>query len=388
MPKTFIPTIAGLVLCVGLPQAIAQDSEADDTPDTRTEVTLGNPAPGHDPLGPYEEQDPLEPDETPEGQVDRILGVPSSRVLIDPRVLGVAPGEDLPDLMREGSFIVEQTGRLLPTDDRGYAVIVFESLTDPQTGLDTKPLAMVVAPNRMLESMEALQKRRGDDLRFTLSGQVHTYRGVNYLLLTDQPRPWLLRHEETEDETPEPEIIEAETVETENEEGDAEQVEDVSSDQPLSPEEELEALIRQGQSRGAIGEGQRAPRNERNIEMPPVVPAGVTQRTVLGQSPTASGQRGAELIEEGAFILGRTGRLIRSSDGAHALFVFDADDLDSPEPPMLIQACLLLEEMESTVYEQGDHTPFILTGQVQTYRGANYLLPTSFRLEFDRRNLE
>ena len=48
----------------------------------------------------------------------------------------------------------------------------------------------------------------------------------------------------------------------------------------------------------------------------------------------------------------------------------------------------MLETMERTVREQGDDIPFVVTGQVFIYRGANYLLPTIVKREFDRGNLE
>jgi len=105
---------------------------------------------------------------------------------------------------------------------------------------------------------------------------------------------------------------------------------------------------------------------------------------VLGIAP---GEDPPPLRREGEFVVNRRGRLIRTSDGGYLLFVFEADTQHSPELPMVVQACQLLETMENTVEKHGDSTIFILTGQVNTYHGANYLLPTMMKIAFDKGNL-
>lgn len=107
---------------------------------------------------------------------------------------------------------------------------------------------------------------------------------------------------------------------------------------------------------------------------------------VLGTAPN---QVAPTLRREGEFIIDRRGRLMRSPKGNHALFVFDADTKeDGQEPPMILMPCRLLQDMETIVIEQGDSIAFIISGQVHTYRGANYLLPTTMRPAVDRGNLD
>ncbi|MFW6060881.1 MAG: hypothetical protein ACODAQ_11935 [Phycisphaeraceae bacterium] len=106
---------------------------------------------------------------------------------------------------------------------------------------------------------------------------------------------------------------------------------------------------------------------------------------VLGVAP---GEPQPTLRREGEFIVNRVGRLRRSPDGARVLFVFEADDKDSPEPPMILQECQYLETMENIVQERGSQVRFKVSGQVHTYRGANYLLPTMMTLEMDRGDME
>ncbi|MEM1211312.1 MAG: hypothetical protein AAGI68_03345 [Planctomycetota bacterium] len=116
------------------------------------------------------------------------------------------------------------------------------------------------------------------------------------------------------------------------------------------------------------------------------VPAGAVDPdpAVIGVAP---GEPRPTLRREGEFIINRAGRLVRSPDQALALFVFEADAAGTPEPPMIMQACRLLETMEDVVARHGDATVFVVSGQVHTYRGNNYMLPTRMTPRIDRGNL-
>ncbi len=105
---------------------------------------------------------------------------------------------------------------------------------------------------------------------------------------------------------------------------------------------------------------------------------------LLGVAP---GDEPPPLRREGEFIVNRSGRLVRSAESGHLLFVFEADGSDNPELPLVMQACQLLETMEDTIDRRGESTVFILSGQVHTYRGANYLLPTMMKITVDNGNL-
>jgi len=105
---------------------------------------------------------------------------------------------------------------------------------------------------------------------------------------------------------------------------------------------------------------------------------------ILGIAP---GQEQPTLRREGEFIVSRKGRLQQAGEGGAALFVFEADGQNASEPPMVMQPCRLLEDMEDYVARHGDRVVFIVSGQVHTYRGANYLLPTMMKLAVDQGNL-
>lgn len=130
--------------------------------------------------------------------------------------------------------------------------------------------------------------------------------------------------------------------------------------------------------------GDEAPAPELPADAAPSAAVHV-DRAVLGVAP---GQPKPTLRREGEFVVSRRGRIVRSPDGAHVLLAFEADAKNSPEPPMILQPSQMLETMENIVQQRGDSVVFIVSGQVHTYRGANYLLPTMMKLAVDQGNLQ
>lgn len=388
MTRARLTTAAMITLLPGLsawPQGVSTN-EAQPA-----EITIGEAGSEQDPLAgrdkglAIESEQVSDPTRLKADQPE--LGL---KLKLDPRVLGVAPGEPLPTLRREGETLRKRDAQLLPTGDRGFAVLILEA--DPEAG-DDRPLGMVVAPCMTLESMERLLTERGDKLRFTVTGQVHTYRGVNYLLPTTQPKPWLidvsdnalLTDEALEETQTRPKPEPAEPV------SDNDQPDKPASDEATpSADDVLNELL--NQKRESPTSDSTKPTDDQG-EAAAAEPGVVAPTSSsLASDPLLLGldtdQPLAELKDEGEFIIARTGRLIRSADGSQSLFVLDSDGPGAPEPPMILQACKLLETMEETVQEQGENVPFVITGQVFTYRGANYLLPTIVKREFDRGNLE
>ena len=115
---------------------------------------------------------------------------------------------------------------------------------------------------------------------------------------------------------------------------------------------------------------------------------------VLGVAPAAEGQEdpakqsALNLRRDGEFLVDRRGRVVPDPLGQRSMFVFEADAPDSQEPPMILMPCQMRQNMEDLVSKRGDTVVFIVSGQVYAYRGTNHLLPTMFRLEVDRGNLE
>ncbi|MBB6430839.1 hypothetical protein [Algisphaera agarilytica] len=308
------------------------------------------------------------------------VGVPASAVDLDASVIGVLPGAPLPKLRREGEFIIERPGELLSVEDGTFWVFAF----DPVSGQpDLRP--MIVQKCQRLASMQdTIEQRRGDDLGFSLTGQVHTYRGVNYLLPTGIAGTRKLPP----------------GTRVENEEADA---------KPAAPiETELDVTSPEATFESAGGDGgapdpielmeslldERGEAPTRPDTSPVASPVDIELDEVLqGIKPKTKGEE--KLLREGVYLVNRSGRLIRGLGGSfggeasNVMFAFEADgnDPESAEAPMLIMPCKLLELMEDQVVELGDEVVFVVSGRVYTYRGANYLMPSTMRLEYDLGNL-
>jgi hypothetical protein len=90
----------------------------------------------------------------------------------------IAPGAPQLPTKREGTFIIDRTGRLArAADGQGWE---FNFEADGQT-LQDPP--MKVLPNLKLMVMEEAIDRGGSDVRFRVSGSLTEYRGRNYILL-------------------------------------------------------------------------------------------------------------------------------------------------------------------------------------------------------------
>ncbi len=89
-----------------------------------------------------------------------------------------APGAPAVTLRREGSFLVDQVGRLSRSADGQQMEFVFE--TD---GKAMKDPPVVILPSLKLMAMESAVKGASRDLKFRVSGMLTEYNGRNYVLL-------------------------------------------------------------------------------------------------------------------------------------------------------------------------------------------------------------
>jgi hypothetical protein len=90
----------------------------------------------------------------------------------------VAPTAPQITVVREGSFLVDRTGRLQRSADGQQMEFHFD--TDGKT---LKDPPVVVLPNLKLMQMENAVTGSSRDLRFRITGMVTEYRGRNYVLL-------------------------------------------------------------------------------------------------------------------------------------------------------------------------------------------------------------
>jgi hypothetical protein len=90
----------------------------------------------------------------------------------------VAPGAPQVNVMREGTFVIDRTGRLTRRGEGELPEFTFEA--DGQAMQDPPVL---VLPNLKLMAMEDAVAASSRDLRFRITGIVTEYRGRNYVLL-------------------------------------------------------------------------------------------------------------------------------------------------------------------------------------------------------------
>lgn len=389
-PRTFfgivLPVLARRVFLLGVVCAVstavtsapAQDAALDD-------VDSGMPGDIVRPL--------VEPrGGTTASRAGGVGGIPAGGIDLDPAVLGPPPGQPAAPLRREGDFIIERTGGVTTTGV-GLSVIRFDQ--DP-THPDAVALPpMVLQPCQRLESMLAALHQQGDRVRFTLTGQVHVYHGVNYLLPTEisgystvEPEP---EPESKTEAAPQPGAdappADAATDGTAADTSDvpapeAPETPDINAAPDADPADLMNAMS------AALDDKPRPTRSPRA----PAGPAGSAPNARRGPAlpPTADdGEPHAPLRREGEFILQRAGRVIRSSDAQSVLFAFEADggEGDNADPPMVLLPCRLLERMERITTRRGDAQVFMLSGRVYTFQGENYLLPTVMKLRIDDGNL-
>ncbi|MBC8107280.1 MAG: hypothetical protein H7Z14_11870 [Anaerolineae bacterium] len=90
----------------------------------------------------------------------------------------VAPGSEQMPVIREGSFIVDRTGRLTKSPDGQQFEFNFEA-----DGRTMKDPPVVIIPNLKLMAMENAVNGSNRDLKFRVTGMVTEYKGRNYVLL-------------------------------------------------------------------------------------------------------------------------------------------------------------------------------------------------------------
>jgi hypothetical protein len=90
----------------------------------------------------------------------------------------IAPGAAPMTVLREGSYLVDRTGRLARGADGQTWEFSFDS-----DGRTMKDPPVIILPNLKLMSMEQAAKSSSRDPKFRISGMVTEYGGRNYILL-------------------------------------------------------------------------------------------------------------------------------------------------------------------------------------------------------------
>ncbi len=144
-----------------------------DEPSTRptTESTADKPLPADQLIGQM-----LRPAGPAETRVPDVVGPPARDMTSGGGA--VAPHAPAQSVLREGTYLVDRTGRITRSADGSQAEFRFDS---DRQGLRDPPV--IILPNLKLMAMEGAVGGTNRDLRFRITGLVTEYRGRNYVLL-------------------------------------------------------------------------------------------------------------------------------------------------------------------------------------------------------------
>lgn len=244
-------------------------------------------------------------------------------------------------LLRDGATLAGARGRLIQ-HELGYWEFVVE-----QQDASREPATFIVLPSRTLSRMEQAASEDSAATMFELTGTVHVFEGMSYVLPLTAPR-----------------IVISETNEVPSESSVAEQSTtpaDVDASQLTA-----EQIIRNVERNVPVA---RSLAVEENEQMP-----------IEDVNPSLAPRFG-----DGSILMARRGRITRTADGGWR-FNFAADAAGLSDPPMVLLPCHLLESIRDRVQSGGAGQVFLITGQAFSYRGRSFLLPTMFRIEDVDRN--
>jgi hypothetical protein len=249
---------------------------------------------------------------------------PQSPQALEPA--GYVPGPGTGALLREGSDIIAQHGRLKKIQDSPYSQFVFDK--QPSSAL----APMLVLPNLQLMSMENASSATKEDLNFTVSGMVTEYRNKNYILL--EPGPDAVSHQ-----TPLPLTRPEPAVQS-----------------PASADQMLKDMLSAGKP----------------TVIPPSNNGSLQKDMTSGPAAVAPKAPTLTVLPEQTQIFDRVCRLSASNDGMHEQLTFDADGAALSDPPVLILPNLKLMDLEKVAGDR--NTRLRVTGTITEYRGRNYIL--------------
>ena len=236
-------------------------------------------------------------------------------------------------LLREGSFLTEASGRLIFDEAIGFWVFEAEPDYVPTTVSHRISPRFIMLPCTKLNQMQRTIESTSFETIFLVTGRITAFEDHNYLIPLDAPLVEQRARVAT-DGRPEP----------------------PAADQ--MPADETDALI-----------------ESIRREVPVARSLAAFEDAVEGSADDLK-----SLAPEGTLIVARRGRIARTARGGWE-FIFTADADGLADAPMTLLPCLLLEHMQRTVDRRHTIDSMLLTGEVFTYRGRNFLLPTTYQME-------
>ncbi|HVZ94283.1 MAG TPA: hypothetical protein VG797_07215 [Phycisphaerales bacterium] len=246
-------------------------------------------------------------------------------------------------LIREGAFLTDRRGRLLPMQ-RGGWIFVF----DPDAeGKAESP--MPIQPCQRLSEMQRTMESKTGTVTFLVSGTVQVFDGVNYFL----PRDFsTIASEEAMAPVRKP----------------APSVPGQKSADPTASEllKQIDTggPAKQGGAAGAVGEEANGHKNAPG---------------------KAAKNEESKVIREGTIIVSRRARVERGGEsGWVAVFDNDTDKPNDKRSSMGLMRCANLESIAALAGPGRRGMTFTFSGTVYTYAGRNYLLPTFYSVQAER----
>ncbi|MDP6693802.1 MAG: hypothetical protein QF444_05690 [Phycisphaerales bacterium] len=250
----------------------------------------------------------------------------SSAAFADPEVV---------TLFREGSRVLEAEATLQLFDDVSPTTVILE----PGEGSGSNK--MVVFPNQRLAEMEAVVSQKPEN-RFRVSGEVFTYNNANFLLIREVVS--IGKSAKRKSPTAQPTSPDIDTV---NDKHDDDSIASIVAD--------LEKAT------GTLARSIRSAVNN----------------PVESFSPRTEGVR----------ITNRRGHVVRNNYGAW-VFVFVSDATGLSDPPCTILPSSVSRKLFSFASRGGLAAPVLLSGEVMTYHGHDFLVLRSWRTVHGADHLE
>jgi hypothetical protein len=229
-------------------------------------------------------------------------------------------------LMREGSTIVDATASINVFHGDAPTTVVIES------GEDGNNIEVVLFPNSRLAEIEA-EAAKNPNTRFRLSGEIFTYDNGNFLLIREVSAIGSFARRDSP------------TIEPLSP--------DVELDEPAATDDSVGSII--ADLEAATGSLSRSIRSAANNPIDRV-------------SPRTDGVR----------ITNRRGNLVRNNEGAW-VFVFVSDATGLSDPPCTVLPNTSSQGLFTYAGVGGFIIPVLVSGEVLTYHGHDFLLLRSWR---------
>lgn len=281
-------------------------------------------------------------------------------------------------LVPEGTFVISRRARISPAGGTGAWIVTYQN----ERGVATLP-SMFVMPSRRLQRLESTLSvaesserptRRDRSVEAIVSGEVFVFQHYNFLMLTTMPR-LLATTDESVKNAPQAAADSAKTEsEAESKPGTEKQADTTDNNASAGVEE----MIRDLESGGPIAPILQRPSSQD-------APA-ETENERQSQSRRNS-KPDASTLAEGSFIVKRAVRLVRSDSNGAWTVAFESDRDGMQEAPLVVLPCRLLEGLQSWAGRLGEAFRLNISGQVYTYQGQGYLLPTVMEIPYERDNL-